>query len=375
MFSFRVVARSGRARAGVLTTPHGEVTTPIFMPVGTAGAVKAVTREHLEGVKAQIVLANTYHLMLRPGDALVAELGGLHGFTGWPRPFLTDSGGFQVFSLSALRDLSEEGVRFKSHLDGSAHLLSPERSMAVQENLGADIAMAFDECPPWPAPREAVAEATARTTRWAARCKAAHRRADQALFGIVQGGVYEDLRVQSAREIAELDFPGLAIGGVSVGEPKEERTRVLDWLDPVLPEEKPRYLMGVGTPEDLIQGVARGIDMFDCVMPTRNARNGQIFTRRGKLSLRNARHQRDPRPLDPECGCSTCRSGTTRAYLRHLHMSGEITGMVLSTVHNLFFYLDMMGRMRDHILLGRFEEFRRESLALLEIPAAEGDVS
>ncbi|HVQ28265.1 MAG TPA: tRNA guanosine(34) transglycosylase Tgt [Vicinamibacteria bacterium] len=375
MFSFRVVARSGRARAGVLTTPHGEVTTPIFMPVGTAGAVKAVTREHLEGVKAQIVLANTYHLMLRPGDALVAELGGLHGFTGWPRPFLTDSGGFQVFSLSALRDLSEEGVRFKSHLDGSAHLLSPERSMAVQENLGADIAMAFDECPPWPAPREAVAEATARTTRWAARCKAAHRRADQALFGIVQGGVYEDLRVQSAREIAELDFPGLAIGGVSVGEPKEERTRVLDWLDPVLPEEKPRYLMGVGTPEDLIQGVARGIDMFDCVMPTRNARNGQIFTRQGKLSLRNARHQRDPRPLDPECGCSTCRSGTTRAYLRHLHMSGEITGMVLSTVHNLFFYLDMMGRMRDHILLGRFEEFRRESLALLEIPAAEGDVS
>src|SRR6185295_4307469 len=235
MFSFRVVARSGRARAGVLTTPHGEVTTPIFMPVGTAGAVKAVTREHLEGVKAQIVLANTYHLMLRPGDALVAELGGLHGFTGWPRPFLTDSGGFQVFSRSALRDLSEEGVRFKSHLDGSAHLLSPERSMAVQENLGADIVMAFDECPPWPAPREAVAEATARTTRWAARCKAAHRRAGQALFGIVQGGVYEDLRVQSAREIAELDFPGLAIGGVSVGEPKEERTRVLDWLDPVLP--------------------------------------------------------------------------------------------------------------------------------------------
>ena len=375
MFSFRVVARSGRARAGLLTTPHGEVTTPIFMPVGTAGAVKAVTREHLEAVKAQIVLANTYHLMLRPGDALVAELGGLHGFTGWPRPFLTDSGGFQVFSLSALRDLSEEGVRFKSHLDGSAHLLSPERSMAVQENLGADIAMAFDECPPWPAPREAVAEATARTTRWAARCKAAHRRADQALFGIVQGGVYEDLRVQSAREIAALDFPGLAIGGVSVGEPKEERTRVLDWLDPVLPEEKPRYLMGVGTPEDLIQGVARGIDMFDCVMPTRNARNGQIFTRLGKLSLRNARHQRDPRPLDPDCGCSTCRSGTSRAYLRHLHMSGEITGMVLSTVHNLFFYLDMMGRMRDHILLGRFEEFRRESLALLEIPAAEGDVS
>jgi queuine tRNA-ribosyltransferase len=210
---------------------------------------------------------------------------------------------------------------------------------------------------------------------WAARCIEARTRPDQALFGIVQGGVHEDLRLRSAQEIAELDFPGLAIGGVSVGEPKEERTRVLDWLDPVLPEQKPRYLMGVGTPEDLIQGVARGIDMFACVMPTRNARNGQIFTRRGKLSLRNARHQRDPRPLDPECGCATCRSGTSRAYLRHLHMSGEITGMVLSTVHNLFFYLDMMGRMREHILLGRFEEFRRESLALLEIPAAEGDVS
>ena len=252
----------------LLKTPHGEIATPIFMPVGTAGAVKAVTREHLEAVRAQIVLANTYHLMLRPGDALIAELGGLNGFTGWPRPFLTDSGGFQVFSLSALRELTEEGVRFKSHLDGSSHLLSPERSMAVQENLGADIAMAFDECPPWPATREAVAEATARTTRWAARCRDAHRRADQALFGIVQGGVHEDLRVKSAEEIAALDFPGLAIGGVSVGEPKEDRTRVLDWLDPVLPEGKPRYLMGVGTPEDLIQGVARGIDMFDCVMPT-----------------------------------------------------------------------------------------------------------
>ena len=375
MLSFTVLARSGRARAGLLKTPHGEITTPIFMPVGTAGAVKAVTREHLEAVRAQIVLANTYHLMLRPGDALIAELGGLHGFTGWPRPFLTDSGGFQVFSLSALRELTEEGVRFKSHLDGSSHLLTPERSMAVQENLGADIAMAFDECPPWPAPREAVAEATARTTRWAARCRDAHRRPDQALFGIVQGGVHEDLRVRSAEEIAALDFPGLAIGGVSVGEPKEERARVLEWLDPVLPQQKPRYLMGVGTPEDLIQGVARGIDMFDCVMPTRNARNGQIFTRRGRLSLRNARHQRDPRPLDPDCACPTCRGGTSRAYLRHLHMSGEITGMVLSTVHNLFFYLDMMGRMREHILLGRFEEFRRESLAALETPTAEGDAS
>lgn len=375
MFSFTVVARSGRARAGRLLTPHGEALTPVFMPVGTAGAVKAVTREQLEQAGARIVVANAYHLMLRPGDALVAALGGLHAFTGWTGPFLTDSGGFQVFSLAALRELTEEGVRFKSHLDGSSHLLSPERSMAVQQNLGADIAMAFDECPPWPAAKEAVAEATARTTRWAARCRDAHRREDQALFGIVQGGVHEDLRMRSALEIAGLDFPGLAIGGVSVGEPKEERIRVLDWLDPVLPAEKPRYLMGVGTPEDLIEAVARGVDMFDCVLPTRNARNGQLFTRRGKLSLRNARHQRDPRPIDPECGCPTCRSGTSRSYLRHLHMSGEITGMVLATVHNLFFYLDTMDLMRQHIRLGRFEEFRRESLAALETPAAEGDAS
>ena len=297
--SFTLEARSGRARAGRLATPHGEVRTPVFMPVGTAGAVKAVTREHLREVGAQIVLANTYHLMLRPGDALVRDLGGLHGFTGWSAPFLTDSGGFQVFSLTALRQLTEEGVRFQSHLDGSRHLLSPERSMEAQQNLGADIAMAFDECPPGAAPKEAVAEATARTTRWAERCLSAHTRKDQALFGIVQGGVHEDLRLSSAREIVALGFPGLAIGGVSVGEPPEERSRVLDWLDPVLPVDKPRYLMGVGTPEDLIEGVARGVDMFDCVMPTRNARNGQLFTRHGKLSLRNARFQKDPRPPDP----------------------------------------------------------------------------
>jgi queuine tRNA-ribosyltransferase len=304
----------------------------------------------------------------------VRDLGGLHGFTGWSGPFLTDSGGFQVFSLTALRQLTEEGVRFQSHIDGSRHLLSPERSMEVQQNLGADIAMAFDECPPGAAPKEAVAEATARTTRWAERCRTAHTRPDQALFGIVQGGVHEDLRVRSAREIVALGFPGNAIGGVSVGEPREERARVLDWLDPVLPEDKPRYLMGVGTPEDLIDGVARGVDMFDCVMPTRNARNGQLFTRHGKLSLRNARFQRDGRPPDPDCPCPTCR-GTSRAYLRHLHMSGEATAMVLATIHNLFFYLDMMERMRQHICLGRFEEFRRDALAALRGPAAEEDAS
>ncbi len=267
-FSFTLEALDGRARAGRLETPHGTIETPVFMPVGTTGAVKAVTRRDLEELGAQIILANTYHLMLRPGDALVAELGGLHGFTGWTKPFLTDSGGYQVFSLTGLRQLTEEGVRFRSHLDGTPYLLSPERSIEVQMNLGADIAMAFDECPPWPAPREAVDEATARTTRWARRSRDAHTRADQWLFGIVQGGVHPDLRERSAREILEIGFPGHAIGGVSVGEPKEDRIRVLEHLDPILPEAKPRYLMGVGTLEDLIEAVARGIDMFDCVLPT-----------------------------------------------------------------------------------------------------------
>jgi queuine tRNA-ribosyltransferase len=369
LFSFTIEARDGRARAGTLKTPHGTIETPVFMPVGTAGAVKAVTRRDLEELGAQIVLANTYHLMLRPGDALVAELGGLHGFTGWSKPFLTDSGGYQVFSLAGLRSLSEEGVRFQSHLDGAAYLLGPERSMEVQMNLGADIVMAFDECPPWPAPREAVDEATARTTRWARRSRDAHRRADQWVFGIVQGGVHLDLREQSAREIVDLGFPGCAIGGVSVGEPKEDRIRVLDHLDPRLPEDRPRYLMGVGTPEDLIEGVARGIDMFDCVLPTRNARNGQVFTRGGRFSIRNARFRDDPRPLDPDCPCPTCRN-TSRAYLRHLHLSGEITAATLMTVHNLFYYLDMMRTMRQSIRLCRFEEFRAEALRAL---AAEGD--
>ncbi len=369
-FSFTLEALDGRARAGRLETPHGTIETPVFMPVGTTGAVKAVTRRDLEELGAQIILANTYHLMLRPGDALVAELGGLHGFTGWTKPFLTDSGGYQVFSLTGLRQLTEEGVRFRSHLDGTPYLLSPERSIEVQMNLGADIAMAFDECPPWPAPREAVDEATARTTRWARRSRDAHTRADQWLFGIVQGGVHPDLRERSAREILEIGFPGHAIGGVSVGEPKEDRIRVLEHLDPILPEAKPRYLMGVGTLEDLIEAVARGIDMFDCVLPTRNARNGQLFTRRGRLSIRNARFRDDPRPPDPDCPCPTCRTAS-RAYLRHLHLAGEMTAAILMTVHNLFTYLDMMRSIRQSIRLCRFEEFRAAALGALA--AAEGD--
>ena len=371
-WSFEVEARSGRARAGRLRTPHGEIETPIFMPVGTAGAVKALTRAQLEEAGAQIVLANTYHLMLRPGDERVARLGGLHGFTGWQRPFLTDSGGYQVFSLTELRRLDEAGVRFKSHLDGSAHLLSPETSMRVQMNLGADIVMAFDECPPYPAEYAAVEEATARTTRWAERCRAAHTRADQWLFGIVQGGVHLDLREVSARALVALDFPGYAVGGLSVGEPKDDLRRVLAHLDPLLPEAKPRYLMGVGTPEDILDGVARGIDMFDCVLPTRNGRNGQLFTSRGRLSIRNARYADDPRPPDPDCRCYTCRTAS-RAYLRHLHMAGEITGATLLTLHNVAFYLDTLRRIRQSIVLARYEEFRQELYRTLAVSAAEAD--
>ena len=363
-FSFEVEARDGRARAGVLRTPHGEVETPVFMPVGTAAAVKAVLHRDLREIGARMLLANTYHLMLRPGAELIAELGGLHAFTGWDGPLLTDSGGYQVFSLAALRKLDEDGVRFQSHLDGTSHLLSPERSIEIQERLGADVAMAFDECPPSDAPLEAVAEATARTTRWARRSHEAHRRSDQWLFGIVQGGTRLELREQSARDLAEIGFPGYAIGGLSVGEPKPARDRVLEHLDPILAEDRPRYLMGVGTPEDLVDAVARGVDMFDCVLPTRNARNGQLFTRRGRLSIRNARFRDDPRPPDSDCPCPTCRS-TSRAYLRHLHLANEMSAATLMSIHNLFFYVDTMKAMRQSIRLFRFENWRERTLRLL----------
>jgi queuine tRNA-ribosyltransferase len=362
MFSFAVESTCGRARAGRLTTPHGSVETPAFMPVGTAGTVKAMTMRDLRDAGAQIMLANTYHLMLRPGEETVAALGGLHGFAGWAGPILTDSGGYQVFSLAALRTIDENGVAFQSHIDGSAHLLTPERSIEVQERLGADFIMAFDECPPYPAERAVVEAAVGRTTRWAERSQRAHRRRDQWLLGIVQGGVYDDLRERSASELLRLDFPGYAVGGLSVGEPKDDMTRVLDVLDPILPEEKPRYLMGVGTPEDLVEGIARGIDLFDCVLPTRNARNGQLFTSRGRLSIRNARFKNDPRPPDAECSCYTCKTAS-RAYLRHLHQAGEMTAAILMTIHNLSFYLDTIRRIRQSIALGRFEELRREFLA------------
>ena len=354
----------------MLRTPHGEVETPVFMPVGTAGAVKAVTRRQLEELGASILLANTYHLLLRPGDDLVAELGGLHGFTGWPGPFLTDSGGYQVFSLAGLRRLDEDGVLFQSHIDGSSHRLTPERSIEIQMNLGADVIMAFDECPASTAPREAVAEAAARTTRWARRSQAAHRRADQWLFGIVQGGIDLELRETSARELVALGFPGYAIGGLAVGETRQAREKVLEQLLPALPSERPRYLMGVGTPEDILDAVAHGVDMFDCVLPTRNARNGQLFTGSGRLSIRNARYKKDARPPDPSCACYTCRT-VSRAYLRHLHLAGEMTAATLMTIHNLFHYLDTLRKMRQSILLGRFEEFRTETLRTLTASAAE----
>jgi queuine tRNA-ribosyltransferase len=354
-------------------TPNGRIETPAFMPVGTQGAVKAVTPRDLQDVGAEIVLANTYHLMLRPGDELVARLGGLRGFTGWKGPFLTDSGGYQVFSLSGLRKVDDEGVIFQSHVDGSTHTLTPERAMRVQANLGADIAMVLDECPPYSATREAVEAATARTTRWAERCLGTPRRPDQWLFGIVQGGVHLDLRERSARELVALDFDGYALGGLSVGEPRQELLRVLDHCVDRLPVAKPRYLMGVGTPEDILDAVARGIDLFDCVLPTRNARNGQLFTRRGRLAIRNARYREDPRPPDPECPCYTCRT-FSRAYLRHLHVAREINAATLMTIHNLAYYLDTMGRIRQSIRSGRFEEFREETLRTLTTGAIRGEL-
>ena len=332
------------------------------MPVGTAGSVKGLTATQVMEIGAQIILANTYHLHVRPGEELVKELGGLHGFTGFPKPFLTDSGGYQVMSLAALRKRTEEGVVFRSHLDGARLEISPERSIDIQMKLGADIIMAFDECPPYPASKEDVKDATDRTTRWAERSKRAHTRDDQWLFGIVQGGVHDDLRAISASEITKIGFPGYAIGGLSVGEPKEDMVRILDVMDRALPEDRPRYLMGVGTPEDLLDGIARGVDMFDCVLPTRNARNGQVFSWRGKMTIKNAKYARDSSPIDPRCGCPACKIAS-RAYLRHLHMANEMTGAILTTLHNLYFYLDLVGRARESIVAGRFETFRQETLA------------
>jgi len=350
-FSFELLATLGNARAGILHTPRGDILTPAFMPVGTAGTVKAMTPAELvtPPIDARIILGNTYHLYLRPGLEVMRAVGGLHRFAGWSRPILTDSGGFQVFSLAGINAIDDEGVTFRSHIDGSKHRLTPEVSMDIQGVLGSDIAMCFDQCPPGDAAPEVIDRAIARTTAWAHRCLAVARPAGQALFGIVQGGIDLDRRHAHRAVLAELPFDGLAIGGLSVGEDIPEMYRVLDGLVADFPSTRPRYLMGVGTPADLERGVAAGVDMFDCVMPTRNARNGSLFTSVGKVTISNAKHRADPGPLDPECPCDTCATAS-RAYLRHLHMSREILFNRLATLHNLTFYARHMRRLRDRIL-------------------------
>lgn len=360
MFAFGIQATDGRARAGVFTTPHGDLATPVFAPVGTQATVKTLTPAQLDELGASLVLANTYHLYLRPGDDLINELGGLHEFMQWPKPLLTDSGGFQVFSLSETRKIDDEGVTFKSHVDGSMHRLTPERSIKIQNNLGADIIMAFDECSD-PTDADYSRIAMERTHRWAERSLKAHQRSDQALFGIVQGGVDADLRAQSAQFISSLPFPGLAIGGLSVGETKREMYHTLDLVTPLLPADKPRYLMGVGTPEDLIEGVRRGIDFFDCVLPTRLARHHAAFSPEGRLNLMNATFARDARPIDATCDCYTCRN-FTRAYLRHLVMAKELLAGTLVSIHNLRALIRLMEQIRAYIAAGSFEQHASELL-------------
>jgi queuine tRNA-ribosyltransferase len=372
-FHFRVTHTDGRARCGIMTTPHGDVETPAFMPVGTQGAVKGVTHRDLESLGTQILLSNTYHLYLRPGDDLIARRGGLHRFIGWSKPILTDSGGYQVFSLAARRIIDEQGVHFRSHLDGSLHHLTPEKATDIQAQLGSDIAMVLDECLAHPGDIAAARESMERTARWARRSRdrflliyeergrtpfpVTVTNDGQAQFGIVQGSVFPELREESAAKTVEIGFEAYAIGGLSVGEPIDVMYDVVSRTAPCLPEDRPRYLMGTGTPEDLVESVARGIDLFDCVLPTRNARNGQLFTSAGRINIKNARYAEDDRPPDATCGCYTCRT-CSRAYLRHLYVAGEIVAATLNTLHNLNFYLDALRRIRESIAFGRFESFR-----------------
>jgi queuine tRNA-ribosyltransferase len=375
-FGFTLTHSDGQARCGIMTTPHGDVETPAFMPVGTQGAIKGLTHRDLEAIGAQILLSNTYHLYLRPGDGLIARLGGLHRFIGWSKPILTDSGGYQVFSLAARRTLDEHGVRFQSHLDGSSHVLTPESIADIQAQLGSDIAMVLDECLAYPAEAPATRLSMERTARWAGRAR--HRQlalragdadgvritnAGQAQFGIVQGGVSPDLRRESAARTIEIGFEGYAIGGLSVGEPVETMYEIAGLTAGCLPVERPRYLMGAGTPEDLVESIAQGVDLFDCVLPTRNARNGQLFTSEGRINIKNARYVDDNRPPDPACSCYTCRT-FSRAYLRHLFLAKELNASTLNTLHNLNFYLDYMRRIKEAIVFGRFESFRQEFQSL-----------
>jgi queuine tRNA-ribosyltransferase len=361
MSAFSLLKQEGAARRGRLELGRGVIETPAFMPVGTYGTVKAMTPEELDSLGAQIILGNTFHLMLRPGTEVIAAHGGLHGFMHWQKPILTDSGGFQVFSLAAMRKITEEGVRFQSPIDGSPVRLTPEDSMDVQRALGSDIAMCFDDCTPWPATEAQARESMERSMRWAARSHAHYYRNEPApprgdLFGIIQGGMHAPLRQASLEALLKVGFPGYAIGGLAVGEPEEVRLGVIEAIEPLIPRDRPRYLMGVGRPEDLLAAVARGVDMFDCVMPTRHARNGHLFTAAGVLNIRNAAYASDTGPIDPACGCYTCRN-YSRAYLRHLDKCNEILGARLNTLHNLYFYLDLMRQMRAALDAGRFAAF------------------
>lgn len=358
-FTEHLRSSQSRARLGAVQTGHGTFQTPIFMPVGTQATVKALTPENLKECGAQIILSNTYHLYIRPGHKLIQECGGLHSFMNWQKPILTDSGGFQIFSLRELAHITEQGATFQSHLDGSKCFLSPEDAIAVQQALGSDIMMCLDTCIPFGADKKQTIEATELTTRWAARCKEAHTNSAQLLFGIVQGGMYPALRKQSADSLIEIGFDGYAIGGLSVGEPPEKMYEMTELTVPLLPESSPVYLMGVGTPQDLVEGVWRGVDMFDCVMPTRNARNGTLFTNRGKVVIKNARYRSDQQPIDEDCSCYTCRN-YSRAYLRHLFVSREILAYQLNTIHNIHFYLDLMAQMREAIQADRLKAWRQD---------------
>ncbi|MBP9477483.1 MAG: tRNA guanosine(34) transglycosylase Tgt [Sebaldella sp.] len=357
---YTLLNKDGNARAGVVETPHGSIETPVFMPVGTQATVKTMTKEELEIIGSEIILGNTYHLYLRPNDALINDFGGLHKFMNWEKPILTDSGGFQVFSLGDLRKITEEGVHFRSHIDGSRHFLSPEKSIDIQNNLGSDIMMVLDECPPGLSTREYIIPSIERTTRWAKRCIEANRNKDrQGLFAIAQGGIYEDLRDQSFNELFEMDkdFAGYAIGGLAVGEPREDMYRILEYITPKLPENKPRYLMGVGEPIDMLEAVEDGVDMMDCVQPTRIGRHGTVFTKYGRLVIKNAKYFRDPRPLDDGCECYVCKN-YTRAYIRHLFKADEILGQRLATYHNLYFLIKLMKDARKAILENSFKKYK-----------------
>ena len=377
---FEVIKQEGRARRGVFTCPHGTAQTPVFMNVGTQGAIKGAVDAHdLKEIGCQIELSNTYHLHLRPGDGVVKEMGGLHKFMDWDGPMLTDSGGFQVFSLSSLRKITEEGVTFASHIDGRRIFMGPEESMQIQSNLGSDIAMAFDECIENPSPREYVERSIARTTRWLERCVKENKRLNeqpgcvnpgQKLFGINQGGTYPDLRVQHMEDIAKLPCDGFAIGGLAVGEPTQVMYDIIDAVEPHMPKEKPRYLMGVGTPSNIIEAVARGVDFFDCVMPARNARHGKLYTWKGTINIKNEKYKLDKRPIDDSCTCPACRS-FSRAYLRHLVTAGEMLAMRLAVLHNLHFYNELMQRIRDSLDEGTFEQFRQTYSGMLDRPCTE----